>query len=180
MNVEDSPVYEQYTTSLYWAFTTMVTVGYGDITPQNTKERLLTMCSMLIASGVFAYTLNSIGTIVSRYNMLAGQYREKMNYVTKFLIAKQIPKELRDRIRRYLEYVWETKKQIKIEEKEVMAMLNENLREKITVYLNGRILKKMKFFENFGLDFLSELTFYFQTMMFASDEFVFQVNFLKL
>jgi hypothetical protein len=36
--------------------------------------------------------------------------------------------------------MWETKKTIKIDEKEVMAMLNESLREKITVYLNGRIL----------------------------------------
>lgn len=45
------------------------------------------------------------------------------------------------KIRRYLEHVWESKKEIKIDEKEVMAMLNESLREKITVYLNGRILQ---------------------------------------
>jgi len=47
---------------------------------------------------------------------------------------------LRLKIRRYLEYMWDSKKEIKIDEKEVMAMLNESLREKITVYLNGRIL----------------------------------------
>lgn len=49
----------------------MVTVGYGDITPKNTVERIIGMLCMLIASGVFAYTINSIGTIVSRYNILA-------------------------------------------------------------------------------------------------------------
>lgn len=78
-------------------------------------------------------------------------------------------------MRRYLEHIWETKKEIKIDEKEVMAMLNENLREKITVYLNGRILQKMVFFEHFDLDLLSELTFYFQRMTFAIDDFIFQV-----
>ena len=36
----------------------MVTVGYGDIVPLNTNERLFTMAAMLIASGVFAYTIN--------------------------------------------------------------------------------------------------------------------------
>lgn len=59
----------------------MVTVGYGDITPSTTQERIYTMCAMMLASGVFAYTINSIGTIVSRYNILAGQFREKMIFV---------------------------------------------------------------------------------------------------
>jgi hypothetical protein len=70
--------------------------------------------------------------------------------------------------------MWEAKKTIKIEEKEVMAMLNENLREKITVYLNGRIIRSMKFFESsFEIDFLSELTFYFQIKTFSNDDFIF-------
>ena len=56
-----------------------------------------------------------------------------------------------------------------------MAMLNESLREKITVYLNGRILKSMIFFSNFGLDFLSELTFYFKKHTYALDDYVFHV-----
>lgn len=139
----------------------MITVGYGDIIPMTTNERIYTMLAMSVASGVFSYTLNSIGSLVSRYNSLASQYREKMNYVNIFMLKQQVPNELRMKIRRYLEYVWESKKVIKIDEREVMAMLNENLREKITVYLNGRILQKMVFFESFGLDMLSELTFYF-------------------
>jgi hypothetical protein len=57
--------------------------------------------------------------------------------------------------------MWEHKKLIKIDEKEVMAMLNESLREKITVYLNGRILQGMSYFQSFGLDMMSELTFFF-------------------
>lgn len=139
----------------------MSTVGYGDIHPITTYERIYTMVAMIVASGTFSFTLNSIGTLVSRYNMLANTYKEKMNYVNKFLLQKQLPADLSLKIRRYLEYIWESKKLIKIDEKEVMAMLNENLREKITVYLNGRILQKMIFLEAFGLDMLSELTFYF-------------------
>jgi hypothetical protein len=64
----------------------MVTVGYGDITPGNTYERIYAMLAMLTASGMFSYTINSIGTIVSRYNMLAVSYREKMAYVNRFML----------------------------------------------------------------------------------------------
>jgi hypothetical protein len=66
----------------------MITVGYGDITPKTTGERIYTMVAMIIASGMFSYTLNSIGTIVSRYNIYSVNYREKMNYVNRFLIQK--------------------------------------------------------------------------------------------
>lgn len=123
-HLQDEPIEEQYITTLYWAFTTMITVGYGDVHPESTTERIYVMIAMLVASGSFSYILNSIGNIVSRYNILARNYREKMNYVTKFLLKKEVPSELKMKIRRYLEYWWEYKKDIKIEEKEVMAMLN--------------------------------------------------------
>jgi hypothetical protein len=38
----------------------MVTVGYGDITPVNSIERVVTIFNMLIAAGMYAYTLNEI------------------------------------------------------------------------------------------------------------------------
>jgi hypothetical protein len=56
------------------------------------------------------------------------------------LRKKFIPPELRIKVRRYLEYNWELKKLYKIEENELLDLLSVNLRNKITVYLNGRIL----------------------------------------
>jgi hypothetical protein len=35
----------------------MITVGYGDIVPVNTSEKLFTMAVMMLACGVFAYTV---------------------------------------------------------------------------------------------------------------------------
>lgn len=50
------------------------------------------------------------------------------------MVNKQIPSELRIKIRRYLEHNYEQKKIVKIEEKEVLSLLNENLREQIIVF----------------------------------------------
>lgn len=38
----------------------MITIGYGDISPKNTNERLFSIFVMILASGVFGYVMNSI------------------------------------------------------------------------------------------------------------------------
>lgn len=63
-----------------------------------------------------------------------------MVYVDKFLTQKSIPINLRLQVKRYLEYNLQIKRLYKIEEHDLLGLLNENLRGKITVYFNGRIL----------------------------------------
>lgn len=47
--------------SYYWAIATMVTVGYGDITPENVIEALSCTLIMFVSCGVFAFSLNKVG-----------------------------------------------------------------------------------------------------------------------
>lgn len=47
-------------TSLYWAITTIVTVGYGDIKPNTSVEKLVNIIIMLVGCGVFAHAIDSI------------------------------------------------------------------------------------------------------------------------
>ena len=46
----------------------MITVGYGDIYPATTIERLFLVIMSLLSCGVFAYAINSIGTIFRQMN----------------------------------------------------------------------------------------------------------------
>ena len=68
--MENSTPQEQYIASLYWAFATMTTVGYGDIYPITILEKIFAMMSMIVACGVFAYVVGSIETIVRRSNTI--------------------------------------------------------------------------------------------------------------
>ena len=57
-----------YCQSIYWALTTIATVGYGDITPQTNKERLFCMLIMIAGSAIFGYSVNKIGGILDNLN----------------------------------------------------------------------------------------------------------------
>ena len=54
----------QYLYSVYWALTTLTTVGYGDITPTNNAERVFSLFALLTGALVFGYMLSSIGDLL--------------------------------------------------------------------------------------------------------------------
>jgi hypothetical protein len=41
----------------------MVTVGYGDILPNNEVEKAFSVLTILFSCGIFAYSVNAIGVI---------------------------------------------------------------------------------------------------------------------
>lgn len=66
----------QYIYSLYWSVTTIVTVGYGDITPQNEYEISVTIIVELLGSALFGYLINVIGLTLSDLRYLPNQHRK--------------------------------------------------------------------------------------------------------
>jgi voltage-gated potassium channel Kch len=44
-----------YWTGLWWAVTTVTTVGYGDVVPSTTGGRLVAVCLMFVGIGCFAF-----------------------------------------------------------------------------------------------------------------------------
>jgi potassium voltage-gated channel Eag-related subfamily H protein 7 len=67
----------------------------------------------------------------------------------------------------------EDKRQYKLEENEVMELLNENLKIELIVHLNGKMLHDSDLFRFFSLSFLSELTFILKRETFTIEQKIF-------
>ena len=75
----DKPVEVQYLYSIYWALTTLTTVGYGDITPTNDLERLYALAALLVGALVFGYLLSAVGSMMSNLDNRANMVEQKLD-----------------------------------------------------------------------------------------------------
>lgn len=66
--LKDLDILEKYSASLYWSVMTMMTVGYGDIHPVNSLERMVVIGAMVLACALFGYSLNTLGTAINEIN----------------------------------------------------------------------------------------------------------------
>ena len=64
-NLGDLGPYEKYIYSLYFTLTTMLTVGYGDISPVNVNEILVILIVQIVGIATYGFIISEIGHIIS-------------------------------------------------------------------------------------------------------------------
>lgn len=89
---------------------TMTTIGYGDITPQTSTEKLYVIAAMLVSSIVFAYIMGSIASFVQSGDEKIQNMQDEVNRINKFMVANKMPRKFRSRVKRYFDYIINYKK----------------------------------------------------------------------
>ena len=158
---------EAYVYSLYWAVTTTMTIGYGDIHAITNNEMVCAIFAMGLGSGVFAYIVGKLGGIVNKRSERENQHREKVLSLNSFMKQKDLPNDVRFRVRRYLDYIWERQASSKMEEDAIMNLLSEPLKEQIYTHTRGPVFKTYSVFESFDLLFLASVSKLLRQEVFA-------------
>lgn len=99
----------QYSYSIYWASTTMISIGYGDITPQNKYEISYTITIQFISCLVYAYSLNQIWGIIQQLYSKKQQIQHRITVMNTYMRDKKISSELKSKIKAYLLHFYHTK-----------------------------------------------------------------------
>ena len=93
---------EQYIAALYWSITTMATIGYGDIVPKTTFERVVITFVELTAVSFYAYAVTNVVTVIAGSNREAGRFKELIDETNEWMGYRQLPTDIRLRVREYL------------------------------------------------------------------------------
>ena len=134
----------QYLYSIYWALTTLTTVGYGDITPANDPERWYALGSLLVGALVFGYMLSSIGDLIGSLDKEGARLQEKLDEVKEFTRWHKMDPDLATRVRKYYEYFYS--RQGPLDDAEIVGLMAPALNHDVMTHLLGQTVRKIPFF----------------------------------
>ncbi len=99
----DATTATQYIASFYWAFQTLTTLGYGDITPQTVTEMIFSIFWMLTGVGFYSFTIGNLSNILSNIDKRASILKDKIEAFNSFSLKINLPDYLRQKVQRFLE-----------------------------------------------------------------------------
>ncbi|KAL4505999.1 hypothetical protein ABPG72_013760 [Tetrahymena utriculariae] len=147
--IQDSSWQVQYLVAFYFTTVTMITVGYGDVLPKTNLEYILCIITMMIACGVFGYSLNEIGLIFSNFFQVDNEIKKKLKLIQRFMSKKNINSKLQYQAREYLEYYWrESAETDQEQEQNIISQLSESLRQKLLFEANKIVLRDSPIFKH--------------------------------
>ncbi|CDW84852.1 UNKNOWN [Stylonychia lemnae] len=103
-NFEDFGDYELYITAFYYTVTTIVTVGYGDITAKTVSEKLVSICLMIIGVVSFSYASGILTNIINNQDSNSAELVQKIHTLQVIKQKYKIKPELIKKIKDWLKY----------------------------------------------------------------------------
>lgn len=175
----DSSFFDQYICILYWAFETILTIGYGDVVSKNKKEKIFNIFGMLITCCVFMSIMSKIGEMIDDMRNKQSFINEKIYVANQYLDKKTKDEGVKLRVRKYLEYIFEEKQRLTKEGKEIVLNLSNSLKLELLQSMNSDILNKMTILKkNFGWNFLCGLANSMNEIAFTPEEWIIDVDLL--
>jgi hypothetical protein len=151
---EEEPV-TIYVKALYYTITTLASVGYGDITPQDNPQRLYAIFLMLVGVGSYGFVIGNLATYLANRDIVRANYFKKLEEVTAFLRYRSISSELRTQVYAYYGHLWESR--MGQDESSVLGDLPESLRVEIALSMRRDLISKVPFFREAGDDLLRDI-----------------------
>lgn len=142
-----------YIASFYFVTTFLSTVGFGDITPTTTAERVVATVMMFVGITFFGFLLGVMQTVIQRggkSGRRADLFRSRLPDIEAWMKYAELPSELREKIRAYYAHVWTRHEEV--DERLLFDQLPHHLRGEVATFLTDDMLKESRAFGSLDND----------------------------
>ncbi len=130
--------FTNYNQALYWAITTLTTVGYGDITPLTNLSRIYGMIVMIIGLVVYGVVIGNVSRLMSLADRYKEQTREKIHNLSLFMKHYNIPDQLQYAAFSYYNHLFT--KRLSDNDTKIISELPNALQADLQTYMNIKLI----------------------------------------
>ncbi|XP_059149754.1 potassium voltage-gated channel subfamily H member 7-like isoform X2 [Physella acuta] len=135
----------KYITALYFTFTSLTSIGFGNIAPNTNMEKIFSIFAMMLGSLLSAAIFGNVSSIMLRVYQGSDEYHEKVQSVKEFVNFHHIPKTLANRLQESFQHTWSYTNGIDMNN--VLKGFPECLQADICLHLNRNLLQNCNAFK---------------------------------
>lgn len=170
---DDDKIFE-YARALYWAVTTLATVGYGDISAKTIPQMIYASGIMIIGVGFFGFVLSNVASVLARLDAAREEYLSTLDRVENYMRYNHVPVSVRRKVRSYYRYLWDNGRNGR--DDEGMEKLPAKLRAEISLAINAEIIERVPLFKKASAELLEDIMLELTSRVTVPCEKVFHVG----
>ncbi|KAL4475086.1 hypothetical protein ABPG74_001782 [Tetrahymena malaccensis] len=176
-NLVNKPWETLYLKSVYFIIITMITVGFGDITPKNNAETIYVLGIALLSCFQFGYTVNIIGSLFQEKAQKEAIIKAQKYQISTYMRQRMINTSLQTLVLKNLDYIQTQQIDAPEQGLSILDQVSENLKNQVKFEFYWKILKNQPFLNHyFSQNFLKSLTSVMTERTYIPGEFVYQIN----
>ena len=150
-DVLDLATDEKYLMALYWSITTLCTIGYGDIVPYTTLEKIIGVIWILVGVFTLSYSIGYLNSILAS-SQKANDYKDSvLKFAEEFYMGCKVPKKNINEVKKFIS------KNVNFEERldkyKAIKILNHEIRVEMANHVFGGALDSFYFFTSKSINF---------------------------
>jgi CRP-like cAMP-binding protein len=137
----------------YFALTTLATVGYGDIIPQNNGEKIMGIFLMIVGIAFFSYIMSNFNDVLINYDKKMGivdqgsDLQVWLTSLSKFTSQKPLPRSLVKKIDQHFRFYWKNDRLSSITKEDTfLKLLPKDIRYDLIMYLFDEVFQMFRGF----------------------------------